>query len=110
MNVAALFADLDHCVDIIQTNRIEEEIGLEARGVAFVAESHRLQVPILDERALVLAAVTTENVATMPAVVLANDDGEVSVAGLAPEHSLILNPARTLVTLFRLLELLQWPA
>ena len=93
-----------------RTHRVEEEIGLEARSIALVAQPHRLQVPVLDERALVRAAVTAEDVAAMPAVVLAHDDGKVGVAALAPEYSLVLDPARALFALLRLLELLQRPA
>jgi len=49
-------------------------------------------------------------VAAVPAVVLAHDNGKIGVATLAPEHGLILDPARALFTLLRLLELLQRPA
>ena len=40
------------------THRVQEKIGLEARSVAFVAQTHRLQVTILDERPLVGTAVS----------------------------------------------------
>ena len=51
-----------------------------------------------------------EDVAAMSAVVLAHDDGEVGVAALAPEHRLVLHPARPLFALLRLLELFEGPA
>ena len=35
------------------TDRIQEKVCLEARGIAFVAQAHWLQVAELDERALV---------------------------------------------------------
>lgn len=41
---------------------------------------------------------------------LANDNGEIRVAILAPEDSLVLDPARALVALLRLLEGLERPA
>jgi len=49
-------------------------------------------------------------VATMSAVVLAHDDGKIGVAQLAPEHCLVLDPARPLFALLRLLELFEGPA
>ena len=42
-------------------HRVEEEIGLEARGVALVAQAHRFQVAVLDQRSLVRAAVPALN-------------------------------------------------
>lgn len=53
---------------------------------------------------------TAENVAAMPAVMLAHDDGKVGIAAFAPEHSLVLDPTRALFALLRLLELLERPA
>jgi hypothetical protein len=41
------------------THRIEEEIRLETRRIALVAKTHRLQISILDKRALVRTAMAT---------------------------------------------------
>ena len=105
-----LLADFGHGVDVIEPDRIQQQIRLEARRVALVAQAHGLEVAILDERALVGAAVPAKDMAAVPAVVLAHHHGEVCVAALAPEHCLVLDPARALFALLRLLELLQWPA
>jgi len=51
-----------------------------------------------------------ENMAAVPAVVLAHDDGEIGVTALAPEDGLIFDPPRPLFALLGLLELLQRPA
>jgi hypothetical protein len=45
----------------------------------------------------------------VPAVVLANHNGEVRVAALAPEHRLVLDPPGPLVALLRLTQRLERP-
>mmetsp|Transcript_26643 Transcript_26643/g.51962 ORF Transcript_26643/g.51962 Transcript_26643/m.51962 type:complete len:270 (-) Transcript_26643:33-842(-) len=109
VHVTALLADLLDGVEVVEAHGVEQEVGLEARRVALVAQPHRLEVSELDERALVVAAVRAEDVPAVPAVVLANDDGEVCVAVLAPEDSLVLDPPRTFLALLRLLKCLHRP-
>lgn len=61
--------------------------------------THRFAIAILDNSAAVAAAVCTKNVAAVPAVMLADQEGEVRVATLAPENGFVLNPARPAVVL-----------
>jgi hypothetical protein len=80
------------------------------------ARRYRLSVSILDDGAAVTAAVSAEDVAAVPgggaceivkdfglvnepAVVLADEEGEVGVAALAPEDGFVLHPARTTIVL-----------
>ena len=44
------------CTCAYCTDRVEEQVGLKARRIALVAQAHGLEVPILDEGALVRAA------------------------------------------------------
>ena len=109
VDVAAFLADLGDRVEVIEPDSVEEEVCFEARPVAFVAQPHRFQVAILDQGPLVGAAVGAENVPAVPAVVLANHNGEVRVAALAPEHRLVLDPPGPLVALLRLTQTLERP-
>jgi hypothetical protein len=57
------------------------------------AETYRFAVSELDDCAAVAAAMRAKHVTAVPAVVLADQEGEVCVAALAPENGFVLHPA-----------------
>lgn len=58
-----------------------------------MAETYRLAVSELDDCAAVAAAMRAKHMTAVPAVVLADQEGEVCVAALAPENGFVLHPA-----------------
>jgi hypothetical protein len=70
VHIAALLADFFDGVQIVETDSVEQQVCLEAIGIALVAQAHWLEVAELDECTLVAATMGAENVATMPAMVL----------------------------------------
>ena len=63
------------------------------------AEAYRLAVSELDDCAAVAAAMRAKHVTAVPAVVLADEEGEVGVAAFAPENCFVLHPTRASVVL-----------